>query len=93
MQRSVWPDWTRSETRRPVRCADGTRRAPREVFSVAFDPQGKFIATGCTDKKARIYSAETHALVAELDEHGGEVRGQRREACAGARAAREFSSV
>ena len=59
---------------------------------MAFDPQGKFVATGCEDKKARIFSAETHALVAEL-EHGGLVRGQRREARAGARAAREFSSV
>ena len=59
---------------------------------MAFEPQGKFIATGCADEKARIFSAETHALVAEL-EHGGAVRGQRREARAGARAAREVSSV
>ena len=42
---------------------------------MAFDPQGKFIATGCADEKARIFSAETHALLAEL-EHGGGVRGQ-----------------
>ena len=42
---------------------------------MAFDPQGKFIATGCGDKKARIFSAETHALEAEL-EHGDPVRGQ-----------------
>ena len=42
---------------------------------MAFDPQGKFIATGCNDKKARIFSAETHALEAEL-EHRGPVRGQ-----------------
>jgi serine/threonine protein kinase/WD40 repeat protein len=43
------------------------------VYDAAFSPDGKWIAAVGGDRRARVWSAATGQLVAELDGHGGDV--------------------
>ena len=48
-------------------------RHPSDVYSVAFSPAGRFLATACKDGKTRIWSWPQRRLVKELADHRGEV--------------------
>ena len=48
-------------------------RHPSDVYSVAFSPAGRFLATACKDGKTRIWSWPQRMLVKELADHRGEV--------------------
>ena len=43
------------------------------VYEAAFSPDGRWIAAVGGERRARVWSASTGALVAELDGHGGDV--------------------
>jgi hypothetical protein len=43
------------------------------VYDAAFSPDGKWIAAVGGDRRARVWSAATGQLIAELDGHGGDV--------------------
>ncbi|MGE0128730.1 MAG: protein kinase [Blastocatellales bacterium] len=46
-----------------------SRKHPKEVWAVAFAPDGKRFATGCDDGKARLWDAATGELLTELSGH------------------------
>ena len=56
-------------------CTATLKHRFRNVLSVAFSPNGKFLATGSMDKKVRVWEVASGACVATLEGHSDSVKG------------------